>query len=294
MRRFLALSCVQVPLAAMAAVNDMYPADYVAMPNGTLNVTAYLSAAESAGPYSGGKKLAAGELSSGFTALRISRHFSVGEDDKYTLGPVVAFSYSDLSPNAALSSRVGQGTAGMGDLRLGSVFWFHVDRPNRTYGAVSLFAILPNGDYDPGQTLNTSENRRRYVLSAGWVQPLGRDWMLDVSPEMAVYGDNTQYKSTHTLRQDNAYALTAYLRYRHSQAWQFFGGGQWNRGGASTDNGVAASGAPGNTRAYAGMVYFEPAAQLRQWQLRYARDVSSYNGLRLNNELSLRYLVTFR
>lgn len=191
----------------------------------------------------------------------------------------MALSQADVNANATLGSSIfGPGASGMGDLRLGNAFWFHIDRPNRAYGLIGLFAILPTGDYDSSRILNVGENRRRYVLSAGWMQPIGGKWLMEVSPEIAVYGDNDQYLGNRIRSQDTSYALTTYLRYRQSDAWQFYGGGQINRGGASQVTGANPTGGPDNTRLYLGTIFF--TSPKKQWQLRYSKDVKIDNGFR--------------
>ena len=131
----------------------------------------------------------------------------------------------------------------------------------------------------------------RYIVSAGWMQPIGGKWLIDISPEIAVYGEDDRYMGTYVRTQDTSYALTTYLRYRQSDVWQFYGGAQINRGGATQVGGIELTGAPNNTRMYLGSMLFTSPKQ--QWQLRYSRDVQIDNGMRSEGEISLRYLVSF-
>ena len=139
--------------------------------------------------------------------------------------------------------------------------------------------------------MNIAENRMRYVLSAGWMQPIGGKWLIDISPEVAVYGEDDRYLSTRVRTQDTSYALTTYLRYRQSDVWQIYGGAQINSGGATQVDGVETTGTPNNTRMYLGSLFSTSPKQ--QWQLRYSRDVQIDNGFRSDGEVSLRYLVRF-
>jgi len=277
--------------AATAAVNDIYPTDFVALPSGSVNITIYAGHQKASGPYTNGVRSPAGEINLNQIALRASRVFPVGQDNQYAWAPVAVLSQADVNANATLGNSIGAGASGMGDLRLGNAFWFHIDRPNRTYGLIGLFAILPTGDYNSSRILNVGENRTRYVLSAGWMQPIIGKWLMEVSPEIAVYGDNGQYRGTQVRSQDTSYALTTYLRYRQSDVWQFYGGGQINRGGAAQVNGVQTAGEPNNTRLYLGTIFF--SLPKRQWQLRYSKDVQIDNGFRSEGEISLRYLMSF-
>ena len=277
--------------AASAAVNDVYPTDFIALPNGSVNVTIYSTHQKVRGPYTDGVRTVAGEASINQFALRASRVFAVGSNQQYAWAPVAVLTYADVNTNTALDTRRASDISGIGDLRLGNAFWFHIDRQNRTYGMVSLFVSLPTADYNTSRTLNVAENRMRYVLSAGWMQPIGGKWLIDISPEVAVYGEDDRYLGTRIRTQDTSYALTTYLRYRQSDVWQFYGGAQINRGGATQVGGTEITGAPNNTRIYVGSMLFTSPKQ--QWQLRYSRDVQIDNGLRSEGEISLRYLVSF-
>ena len=275
---------------ASAAVNDIYPTDFVALPAGSVNVTIYSTQQKIKGPYTDGIRTVAGEASVNQAALRASRLFDVGENQQYAWAPVAVLSYADVNTNPALDARLARDISGLGDLRLGNAFWFHIDRPNRTYGLVSLFVGIPTADYNTSRTLNVAENRMRYILSAGWMQPFGGNWLIDISPEVAMYGKDDRYLATRVRTQDTSYALTTYLRYRQSDALQFYGGAQINRGGATQIDGVEITGAPNNTRMYLGTLFF--TAPKQQWQLRYSRDIQIDNGLRAEGEISLRYLFS--
>ena len=224
---YIAIAAWVISAKASAAVNDIYPTDFIALPNGSVNVTIYAGHQKSSGPYASGVRSSAGEIKINQVAVRASRVFSVGQNDQYAWAPVMVLSQANVNANATLGSSVfGPGASGMGDLRLGNAFWFHIDRPNRAYGLIGLFAILPTGDYDSSRILNVGENRRRYVLSAGWMQPIGGKWLMEVSPEIAVYGDNDQYLGNRVRSQDASYALTTYLRYRQSDACSFMAAGR--------------------------------------------------------------------
>ena len=289
--QFIAIAAWVLSSAASAAVNDIYPTDFIALSNGSLNITVYAGHQKSSGPYTNGVR-STGEINIYHLVLRASRIFSVGQNDQYAWAPVLVLGSADVNGNAALNNPIfGGGASGMGDLRLGNAFWFHIDRPNRTYGLIGLFAILPTGDYDRSRILNVGENRMRYVLTAGWMQPIGGKWLMEVSPEIAVYGDNDQYLGDKVRSQENSYALTTYLRYRQTDALQFYGGAQINRGGVSQVSGANPGGGPDNTRLYLGTLLF--TSPKSQWQLRFSKDVKIENGFRSDGELSLRYLMSF-
>ena len=288
----IAASVWVISAAASAAVNDIYPTDFVALPAGSVNLTLYSAHQKIRGTYTDGiRSIVPREISANQTVLRASRTFAVGENQQYAWAPVAVLGYADINTNPALAAIGAGDISGMSDLRVGNAFWFHIDRPNRTYGLISLFVSFPTGDYNTSRRLNIAENRMRYVLSAGWMQPITEKWLIDISPEVAVYGNDNQYLGTQVRTQDTSYALTTYLRYRQSDAWQFYGGAQINRGGATQVGGAETTGAPNNTRVYLGTMLFTSPKQ--QWQLRYSRDSKIENGLRSEGEISLRYLISF-
>ncbi len=279
------------PMAAGAAQNDFFPTDMVALPGGSSNVAVYAARQSLSGPWTDGVRTAAGELTVDLVAVRATRHYSVGEQGQYTLAPLLVLSASDLDRNATLAA-AGPPASGFGDLRVGGAFWFHVDRENRDYALATLSVVLPTGEYAPSSTLNIGENRVKTVLALGWMKTLDRRWVLEVSPEVAFFGDNREYQSTRRLSQDTAYALTGTLRYKLTPGWHVYATAQLNRGGATQRDGVAFRGAPDNTRAAVGMLL--ATGENSQVQLRYAKDVEFSNGFRNDGEIALRWSTAFR
>jgi len=279
-----------ISMPASAAVNDVFPTDYIALKDGTLNTTFYLGHREQQGPYVNGHKLFNGRIDSDLAAVRLSYHMNVGEH--YTFAPVAVMTWvnSSSGPNA-LSRAIGDETKGMIDLRLGGSFWFLRDFEKRQYGAVSLFAALPTGHYDEAQILNTGENRWKWILSGGLMFPVGDRLVIDLSPEIAWYGDNNDYLRHHRLEQEISYALTGYMRYRITPDFQLLTGAQINRGGATSIDGKDLNNAPENTRLSLGVLYLTPDRD--QWQLRYSHDSSAEYGFKTSNEVILRLTTEF-
>ncbi len=277
---------------AGAAQNDFQlPTDFVALKDGAVNVAAYAVRQTLDGPWRDGVKRMGGEVSTDIFALRVTRHYSVGDGGKYTIAPIMVLGVGDVDTNVPALAATGRHASGFSDLRLGSSFWFHVDRANREFGMATLLFTLPTGDYKQDQALNVSENRWKAVLSLGWMQQLGRGWVLELAPEVAFYGDNDRYMSTRRLSQDAAYAVTGTLRYRFTPDVHGYVTAQINRGGATQVNGRPAMDGPENTRLAAGMLLF--AGGGHQLQLRYARDTGIQNGFRNDGELVLRWSRVF-
>ncbi len=287
------LGLALLPGCVSAAVNDIFPTDFVALPSGMTNASVYLMNQNASGPYKDGRRLLNGEVTLNLVALRLAKVFAAGDQGQYAFGPVAVLSYGDFSPNPTLSSALGSagnGGAGTGDLRLGGSFWFRADRANREFGAINFGVILPTGTYDNTQFFNTGENRMKYVLQAGWMTQLGKKWVMDIAPEIALYGDNDRYRGNRKLTQDVSYALTTYLRYRVNEKFQLMSGAVINRGGATQINGVD-QGAPNNTRLSAGVMMF--TGGFSHLQLRYSRDVAIDSGFRADGDFALRYTFSF-
>lgn len=288
-----ALSAGAASLPAAAAVNDVLPTDYVALPDGSNNLSLYGLKQRMTGPWRDGRLSSRGELDVNLFAVRLSRTFALGEQGQYALAPVLVLPWADGESSSNLPAFFGLRASGQGDVRLGLTFWPHVDRVQREYSAVSAFISLPTGDYNPLQILNPGENRTRLVLSGGWLRQLGKHWVTDIVSEVAFYGDNQAYLGDKVLHQDVSYALTGWLRYRITPSLHWMGGAQLNRGGASrTTDATVSNGAPNNTRLSTGLMLF--TADQQQWILRYSRDATVDNGFRLADEFTLRYSVSFK
>lgn len=277
---------------AHAAQNDPLPTDFVALPDGSVNVATYFASQSFSGPWKDGVKLRSGEGSTNLFALRLNRHFSVGEGGKYTIAPAMVLTAVESEANAALVPLSGRTSSGLGDLRVGGLFWFYIDHPNREYVNAGLFMSLPTGEYNPASAVNIGENRLKTILSLGWMLPLGKNWGLELTPEIAFYGDNNRYLNNRRLTQDVAYAMTGTLRYKLTQALHLYGNAQVNRGGATQVNGTLSSGAPDNIRLALGTLLFN--ADNGQLQLRYARDVQRENGYRNEGEIGIRWATFFK
>ena len=273
-----------------AAVNDVFPTDYIALKDGTLNSTFYLSHRELKGPYSKGDKLFNGAVDSDLAAIRLSYHMNIGQH--YTFAPVAVMSWVNSQSSLGVASKVfGDETKGLTDLRLGGSFWFHRDYDKRQYAAVSLIAAIPTGHYDEHQILNAGENRWKWILGGGIIFPIGERLVIDLSPEVAWYGDNNDYLVQNKLEQEVSYALTGYLRYKFTPDFQLVTGAQVNRGGANAINGIDQHNAPENTRLSVGILYV--TSNKDQWQLRYSNDLNAQYGFRTTNEVTLRLTSQF-
>ena len=272
-----------------AAVNDIFPGDYFPLVPGTSSVSLYAFDRDQTGPYANAAKLADGELASRIITLRLARAEQIGG---HTVSGVLVLPWarSEASP-APLADFLGAPSEGLADLRLGAAIWLINDRLTANYLALNAFVIAPTGEYRAEKLLNAGENRWKLVLGGGWQKDITPKLLVELSPELAFYGDNDEYLGQGTLRQKPSYALTGYLRYRATSSWHLFLGGQLNAGGETEVDDLDRDDPAGNRRVMAGMTWFLPRGQ--QLILRGARESSIDNGFRTERELALRYQISF-
>ena len=274
---------------AHAAVNDVLPGDYYPLQPGQTTLAVYAFDRQFQGPYVNGRKTFDGRIDSKVIALRAAHIFQIGET---TLAGVAVLPWSNNSVTPApLAAALGGQAKGLSDLRLGLTAWLINDKTSANYLGVSGMLIATTGKYDARQVLNVGENRWRFVLSAGWQKDITPRFLVELFPEIAFYGDNDDYAGERRLEQRTSYALTGYLRWRISPAWHVHVGGQVNRGGETSINGVDQRNPANNERVMAGMSWFLPHQQ--QIILRVARDTAIDNGFRTGRDILLRFQKGF-
>ncbi|MCB4361069.1 transporter [Quatrionicoccus australiensis] len=289
-RHLAAATALMLGLSANAAVNDVLPADFFPLATGTTTFAVYAYNRQFSGPYSHGNKLLDGELSSQIVALRAG-HFIEVAGMPVSLVAVLPWSQNAVSPTP-LARALGEEARGLGDLRFGATGWLLANRESGEYIGLTSLLFVPSGDYDSRQALNVGENRYKFTLNGGWIKPLGSGVIFELVPEVAWFGDNTDYVGGRTLKQKTAYALSSHLRYRANQNWQFHLGSQINRGGETRINAVDQHNAPDNSRAVLGTTYLTDDKS-HQFIFRVARDLEVKNGFKINSEIMLRYMKIF-
>lgn len=271
---------------AGAAVNDIFPGDYAAQPEGVSVITAYLYDREFDSLYSGGRRVAEGKMQSSIAAMRLARYYRLGD---YTVAPVVVLPYASTHVAGGLHRALDDGSNGYFDVRLGGTIWL-VNQPH-DYLGLTLVTFVPTGTYTSTRTINAGENRWKTTLGLGRIYGFDERWTLDVMPELAWYGANESYLGNRRLEQQPSYALTGYLRYRAQPNTEIFVGGQINEGGETEINGIAQKNVLHSKRAMLGLTYTpSPSMQLTA---RYAHETSTNNGLHLSNEVTLRWAIGF-
>lgn len=287
-KSFALLIALLLPLSGHAAVNDVFPADFVSLPVGTSTAGFYGISRKQSGPFQQGSKTLDGHIDSETVALRLTHVFDVGGIKVSPLA-VLSWAHMDIDP-PALKAALAPQSSGYGDLRLGATAWLLDDREAGHFLGINGILTAPTGTYRAAQSVNTGENRYRYTLAAGWIHPvIDRNLLLEVLPEVTWYGDNDEYLGNRRLEQKNSYALTTYLRYRLTQPWHVHLGWQGNRGGETRINGVDQNNAPGNRRWMIGSTW--NVDRNNQLIFRLARDYRIDNGFKLESEAALRWLL---
>jgi hypothetical protein len=288
--QFLTFGLLWLAGTSHAAVNDALPADYFPLEPGSSTFAVYAVDRHTEGPYKNGTKLLAGTLNTQYSVVRATHILRLAGQPISLIG-VLPWSQNSVGP-APLAKALGQDASGFGDVRVGATGWLLSDRERGEYVGVTGLLFFPTGSYDPNQVLNAGENRHKFTLNAGWIHPLSSAFILEVLPEVAWFGDNTNYLGGRTLSQKPAYALTSYLRYRATPSWQFHLGAQINRGGETRVNGLEQGNPADNTRLMLGATYLTDNKK-NQWILRLAKDTTVKNGFATESEIMLRYLRAF-
>jgi hypothetical protein len=283
--------CFSIAMPCSAAINDVFPTDYVALPEGFNTVTLYYFDRTQTGPYNNGQNPLNWKIHSSIAALRLTRSMKVAG---MSVSSVLVVPYSDsLISGAGIPLTVQRSNAGMADSRIGAVLWLYNDAALRRYLAVNATLVMPTGSYDsnPNVVLNPGENRYKRVLSLGWIHGFGDKITLDVTPEIACYGDNASYQGNKRLEQAPTYALTGYLRYQFTPDWRAFVGYQANQGGETRVNAIARKNAINSDRLYLGGTYrLTPSSFV---DFRYTRGLNFINGFVIRDEFALRISKLF-
>ncbi len=202
-------------LSANAHAVDVNAGDYTALPPGT-SVAAWYQQhgrASSFNPDGGGTVSDNTRLRSNISILRLI-HFT--EIAGITVDPQVLLPFGHVY-GAKIGGQSLGSASGMADPIFGATFWL-VNQPGAgasgRYFGVTPLLYVPWGSYHKGDALNLGENRYKFDLQLGWVEPLWGKTSLELYGDAVLYGDNDDAGSgRQTLEQDPTYQVQANLRY---------------------------------------------------------------------------------
>lgn len=108
-------------------------------------------------------------------------------------------------------------SSGLADTIFAATFWTHEDAEKGSYFGIAPFIIAPTGEYDADDPVNLGTNRWSYILQAGYITRLSKNWALDLVADVQWYGDNDDpVGGGSTLKQNEGYQLQSMLRYNFS------------------------------------------------------------------------------
>lgn len=201
-------------LAAGAAEVATDPGDYAALPAGTNLAAVYYQHAENNAFYTQGNK-APGPYKL-VTDIGLARFVAYRKIGDYVIDPTLVIPFGKVNLKTDFGPLSAGSSSGVGDPLMGSTIWLLNNQEQQKWFGVSGFFTLPIGNYDAAKgPVNLGENRWKGIFQAAYVTALGKHFMLDLTGEYAIYGDNNNYFGM-TRKQDATYGLQTHLRYMFS------------------------------------------------------------------------------
>lgn len=276
------MNCIS-SILLFGAVNDVVPSDYEApLVDSTVMSVNYLS-----------KELKIKSLPNDYVkqntyALRYTRGIDVNGK---TLGLSFALPYTNLTSNGdTLPSILGKEAEGLSDIVFSATYWLTNDRKNRNFLATTMTLALPSGKYDQAQLLNTGENRYKSTFHIGYISKLSDDFIIELSPEIAFYGDADTKNGKMT--QKPSYALSSNLRYKPNTKYELFGGFQHNYQSETTVNNIDKNDNCFYQQYSFGGAYYTD--KFHQIMVKFATQRDKEFGFKVDNEVLLRYRWWFK
>lgn len=258
------------------AGTEIYPGDFIALPVGTQVASFYQYQRYFEGYYFSGKREGGAEVSGRASVFAYTQY---GELKGMTSAWSVMLPHIQAHKTAGtLPSWFGDQSSGFSDLRLKYSVWPINDPERGRYMALTGIWQPDTGKYENAQVLSPGDNRNRFTFQMAWIEPLSKSTSLELIPEISLHGDNADYVGAH-MKQERAYALTGYLRWRFSGPWTANIGLQSNGGGDQIIDGVRQHNQPDQQRILLGVnTMLAPNVSA---SLRYSHDLSVENSLRI-------------
>lgn len=274
---------------AEAAVNDVFPGDYVAAPAGLNAFSTYLYKRNFSGVYSGTNLDKTRDLHSDIVVFLGARYFDwLGQRMMVSLsGGVTAL---ELTERASGDKTI---TSGVFDPKISWAMWPYMSAEKGRYLLVGLSYIPGWGDYVPSLgALNVGQNRDRGVISLAWSGRVMPAYMFEATFEYAIHGRNSNFGANSRRRdQADAQAFTAYLRHDWRPSLGPYLGLQSNFGGQTTINGTAQGDSLRSDRVMLGLRWKPYLNQIVN--LRLSRDLHVESGFGLDHEWALRWTFLY-
>ena len=167
--------------------------------------------------------------------LQYSGYFDVGG---VMVDPHIYVPYASLNHGKIGGSTL-NGSTGWGDPLLAVVIApIHAPDNSQILG-LGLGTIVPLGQYEPGKTLNTGDNRWKGSVQIGGVQRIVSDWSFAGTADVTFYSDNSNAGTgAQLLKQERSYQLQPWIVYRPALGYSVALGYSQTFGGKQKLNGV--------------------------------------------------------
>jgi hypothetical protein len=278
--------CLSLWLAhpSNAAINDIYPGDYLAAPAGTNALVVYFYDRALEGPYQQGHNARSRDRDTKTIIFLGATYFDVYQ----TRVAVSASAGKTRQSTTGSASSTNEAVWGNTDPKASVTVW---PLQNDKHSLAGNFAhILPLGSYDRGSTQNIGQNRHRSILSFSWAHFLNSRFRIETTAEIAVFQKSKDDLSG-ILRQKNTEALTLFATYKASSDFSPYIGYQWNTGGEIAVGKNPYGEADRFQRVFVGTKLGLPNNQTLQ--LRCSRDTEKLTGMRLNREVTVKWTKLF-
>lgn len=284
LKLFIVLGFATLGSKSVAAINDLYPGDYVAAPAGQSAFAVYSYHRESEGVFSGGLSSKEKRRENSMAIFLAARYF-----DLFSMRSAISGSAGyAVQSTTDLISKVKEQTDGLTDPKISITFWPFIDQEKFRFFAVNAAYIFGSGSYDTSASQNIGQNRDRSSLSLAWVQRSYSFFTLEVTGELAWYGTNKNFRSnSSSLDQRSTQSVTTFLRYQLNEVASPYLGFRRIWGGETLVNGVAQGDSAAAERAYVGLRLL--ADQRNIVHIRAEADTKLFSGYKLTQGLSVRW-----
>lgn len=275
--------------SASVSALDIDAGDYVPAPAGTNLALLYLQFASSDKLYADGNAVPGdNELE---TQIGIFRAVHFMELWGMTVDPQILIPFGDIEAKGDLAGPLGD-TSGIGDPILAATFWVQEDHDSGQFTGITPYLIAPLGSYENDRPLNLGENRWQFILQAAHVRPLADNISLDLSGDVALYGENDELGAQNqSLKQDPSFQAQGFLRYHLSATSDLRLGISHSFGGETEIDGVNQDDRISRTKFNVGGSFFigNSFQVLALW----GQDIENENGFKESSRVNVRLLKVF-
>lgn len=271
---------------SLAAINDLYPGDYIPAEAGQSALVLYGYDRKYDGVYAAGSNSNSKERSNDTVVLLAAQYFDF-LDKRFAVSASAGWATQTTTTTSTSRQEKVEGAT---DPKVSLTMWPYINPNKFQFLSLSLAYIAGAGNYDNGSSQNIGQNRDRGSLSLSWAQRLWPDVIAEVTGEMAWYGKNTNFGSDSShLGQRTTQSMTGFLRYRLNDRFSPYIGYQANWGGETLVNGVAQGDTARMERAYLGLRISADPQNI--FHIRAESDTKLVSGYKQTQGVSVRWTV---